>query len=729
MSLAALAERTHYSRGHLNNVEHGLKAPTVELAQSCDRALSSGDTLRLLVPERHRSSPATSVRPAQLPATSRRFVGRLNYLKQLDLLLVDSHHAPIGAIHGAPGVGKTELALQWAHHHSARFSDGQLFADLHGHTSSGDPTDPADTLEDFLLALGWPPDQMPATADERASLFRTVTHGRRMIFLLDNAASSAQVRPLLPTGSGNVVLVTSRTRLEGLAVRDGASDIGLPPFEPDEALALLREVVGHSRVDTQMDNSMEVVERCGCLPLAVRLAAQRVAPHPNFTMEILAADLGEEQARLDTLAAGDDEDTAVRAVFSWSYRNLPSPAAKMFRFLGLHLGPDITVPAAAALAGLTVEQTRKQLEFLTNGHLVEQPRPGRFRLHNLMHLYAAERCTAEETDLNRRQAMERELTYYLDTARAASCALLPTAQTAPSPRPGETRPASLFPGYHEALTWCDSELSNLVRSTQTAFDQDMLPIAWQLPAALFEFFHVRKPWNSWEKTYRIGLAAACGVHDRYGEAFMHQGLGLVCLGRSLITDAKAHYEQALHLRIEIGDRAGQGWSRTALGQVLTTLHEFDMAAANLEQALALHLDVGDLQGQEVTSLFLSDLRREQGAMTQAIECSQQALNVARAIGDRHGEGLALHQLGSLCLVTDRVPEALRYLVQTIDVQRTAGDRKGEADTHLLIAKTMLQAGRAQEAKPHLVDALAIFEARDDPAVDEVRAILRSVAGS
>jgi tetratricopeptide (TPR) repeat protein len=729
MSLAALAGHTHYSRGHLNNVEHGLKAPTVELAQSCDQALSSGNALRSLVPERHRSSPTGSPRPAQLPASSRRFVGRGRYLRQLDLLLADPHRAPIGAIHGAPGVGKTELALQWAHHHTARFTDGQLFADLHGHTSSGNPVEPADALEDFLLALGWPPDRMPAIAEERASLFRTVTQDRRMIFLFDNAASSAQVRPLLPTGSGNIVLVTSRARLEGLAVREGASDLALAPFEPNEALTLLRGVVGPGRVDKQIDKSIEVVERCGCLPLAVRLAAERVASRPNFTMEVLAADLAEERARLDALSAGDDEDTAVRAVFSWSYRNLPSPTARMFRLLGLHLGPDITVPAAAALADLTVGQARMQLEILANGHLVEQPRPGRFRLHNLMHLYAAERCTTEETEQNRQQAVERELTYYLHMAQAADYALRPSNNTAPPPRHGETPPAPLFPDYHEALMWCDSELGNLVRSAQTAFDHDMLDIAWHLSAALFEFFHVRKPWNNWEKTYRVGLAAARGAHSQFGEAFMHQGLGLVCLGRSLITEARAHYDEALRLRLNIDDRAGQGWSRAALGQILTTLREFDEAAINFEQALALHHDVGEVQGEAVASLFLSDLRREQGATDEAIECSQRALTLTRSISDRHGEGLALHQLGNLCLATDRVPEALSYLVQTIEVQQTAGDRKGEADTHRLLANAMLRVGRAQEAKPHLIDALAIFEARDDPAADDVRLTLRSLADS
>jgi tetratricopeptide (TPR) repeat protein/transcriptional regulator with XRE-family HTH domain len=729
LSLAALAELTHYSKGHLNNVEHGTKAPTLELAQTCDDALATGETLQCLVPERPRSGQAGPLRPAQLPATSRRFVGRRLHLQQLDLLLSETEQAPVGAIHGPPGVGKTELALQWARRNSSRFPDGELYVDLHGHASSGSPVDPADTLEDFLLALGWLPDRMPTTADERAALFRSVTRDRRMMLLLDNAASSAQVRPLVPTGSGNIVLVTSRSRLEGLAVRDGASEVPLQPFEPDEALALLRDVVGQHRVDAQLDHATEVVRCCGGLPLAVRLAAERVAAHPGFTMQILARDLAEEHARLDTLSAGDDEDTAIRTVFSWSYRNLPVVTARMFRLLGLHPGPTIGVPAAAALGDLTAEQARQQLEALANGHLIEQMGPGRFRLHDLMRLYAAERCTAEETEDARRQAVLRELTYYLHTAEAAGAALVPTAPANRAPRHEEAPPSPLFPTYDVAMVWCEEELANLVRSARTALDERMFDIAWRLPAALFEFFHIRKPWNTWEKTYRIGLTAARSAHDEYGEACMHQGLGLVCLGRRQTEHSRDHHQHALRIRIDIGDRRGQAWSMTALGQTFTLLGDVDEAATHLQQALGLHHDVGDPQGEAVTLVCLAELRRRQDAIDDAIDYSLRALPIARSIDDRHGEGLVLHQLGDLCLTSGRIEDALDYLRQTVEVQRTAGDHKGEADTLFLLAQALIQAGRSSEAKPYLLDALEIFEARDDPAAAEVQTVLHSRADS
>jgi tetratricopeptide (TPR) repeat protein/transcriptional regulator with XRE-family HTH domain len=728
LSLADLAHQTHYSKGHLNNVERGVKPPTHELAQTCDDVLGSGDTLRSLVPHRRRSGQHTAVRPAQLPATSRRFVGRDKHLLQLDELLSDPSGTSVGAIHGPPGVGKTELALRWAHNQSNKFPDGELFVDLRGHASSGSPADPADTLEMFLLALGWSPDRMPATGDERAALFRTIMHDRRMVIVLDNASSSTQVRPLLPASLGNVVLVTSRSRLEGLAVRDGASEVALQPFELDEALALLREVIGNRRVDALPEKAVEVVRRCGYLPLAVRLAAERVAAHPSFTMEILAADLAEERARLDTLSAGDDEDTAVRAVFSWSYRNLPSATARMFRFLGLHTGPDIDIPAAAALGDLTVEQARTRLENLANGHLIEQPQHGRFRLHNLMHLYASERCVLEENHHTRRQAVRRELSYYLTMAEAAGRALVPTSRLVPAPRHGNVPPPT-FEGYRLALAWCDEELPNLVQGIQRAADERMHDLAWQLPAALFEFFHVRKPWSTWEKTYGIGLTAAYSSHSQYGEACMHQGLGLVAISRQRLAEGGEHFQEALAIRQRIGDRPGQAWSLTALGHVLTEQGELDEATDVLEKAHALQHEVCDQQGEAVALIYLANLWRARQAIDQAMECSRRALSIARTIGDRHCEGFALHQLSDACLATDRMRAALNYLHQAVEVRQAAGDRKGEADTLFLLAETLIRAGRSSDAEPHLHDALELFEDRGDPMAAQVRATLQQLRTS
>lgn len=728
LSLTELAERTHYSKGHLNNLERGARTPTVELAQACDDVLASGSTLRSLVSVRRRSNHSTAVLPAQLPGRTRRFVGRHHELRQLDSLLTEVDPSAVAAINGPPGVGKTELALSWAHAHASRFPDGQLYVDLRGHASAGDPANPVDVLEEFLVALVCPPEHMPATGDERARLFRSMMHERRMLLVLDNAASSTQVRPLLPAGRHNVVVVTSRARLEGLVVRDGAAEMTLQPFDPDEAIRLLRDVVGSERVDAQPDMASKVARYCGYLPLAIRLAAERIAIHPDFTMEILAADLVEERARLDALAASDDADTAVRAVFSWSYRNLDSAEALMFRVLGLHAGPEVDIGAAAALGNIPVEHARRQLENLANAHLVEHVGPGRFRQHDLIRLYATERCEAEIGNDARRDAITRELTYYLHRAEAASHMFAPAKHI--TSRPGqEPMPSSIFSSYEEALAWCEADLANMVSGTRQAARNGLSDIAWQLPVALFEFFHLRKPWNVWANTYRTGLMSARACGSRYGEAFMRQGLGLVALGRRQPADAQEHFQQALAIRQEIGDVPGQAWSLTALSQVVITYGDWETATANLELALRLHHEVGDQQGEAVTLIHLSCLLRKQHRADKAIDRSQEALKLARAIGDRHCEGLALHQLGDAYLATEHVNDSLNCLRQAIEVRRAAGDLKGAADSMFLLGRVAVHAGQKEKAARHLEGALEIYDDRDDPAVAEVRTALQLLATS
>jgi tetratricopeptide (TPR) repeat protein/transcriptional regulator with XRE-family HTH domain len=729
LTLADLAELTHYSRGHLNNVERERKAPTAELAHACDCALKSGETLQSLVPERPRPEQHDSVRPAQLPGESPRFVGRGKQLDELDLQLGTSARARVAVVHGPPGVGKTALVLRWAHREAHRFPDGQLFVDLRGHAPSDTPADPMDILEEFLTAMGWPSGQMPPTSAERASLFRSLTHDRRLLVVLDNAATSGQVRPLLPAGPGCAVLITSRTRLEGLAVREGACEVAVEPFETDEAIALLREVVGSDRVADLPDMAIQVVQWCGHLPLAVCLAAERVAAHPAFTMEILATVLAEERARLDTLSAGDDEDTAVRAVFSWSYRNLSPPNAAMFRLLGLHAGPDISIPVAAALAGLTIEETRLRLEKLANAHLLEQTQPGRFRLHDLIHLYAAERVRSEDSEPDRRQMIRRELDWYVHMADAAGRAVAPTSQLVPLPRTDLAPSPRPFQSYAEALAWCDAELANLVAAVQQAAADHIFDVAWRLPAALFEFFHVRKPWRTWEKTYRTGLSAARSTGDRYGEAYMLQGLGLVDLGRQRLQDARDRFAGALAIRTDLGDQAGQAWSLTSLGHVLTALGHHDVAAENLDRARTLHRQVNDRQGEAVSLIHLAAVWRERHDHEQALACSDQALSISRAISDRHCEGLALHQLSGTCLAIDQVDQAITYLHQAMDVRDAAGDRRGEADTLRLLASALVRAGQSDQARRYLHRALAIFEALNDPAAAEVGTALEQLAQS
>nr|WP_186382524.1 tetratricopeptide repeat protein [Amycolatopsis rhizosphaerae] len=723
LSVARLAELTHYSRGHLNNVEHGIKAPSVELAAACDQVLDANGRLQALMPVRRRAERRPAVRPAQLPAAPGNFVGRAGELHQLDTLLAPSAaQLAVAVVHGPPGVGKSVLALRWAHDHRHVFTDGQLFADLRGHARAQvTAASPEEILEGFLVALGLAASEVPATLEERAALFRSLTDGRRILIFLDDAASSAQVRPLLPGTPTCVVLVTTRTHLAGLAVRQGAHQLQLSPFAPAESLALLQKITGERRVEADRRVAETVVDRCGHLPLAVALAAERIAAHPRLTLAELACELDEEHARLSALSAVDDEQTALRAVYSWSYRALTSEAARMFRLLGLHPGRDISAAAAAGLAGLCLDDARSQLRALATGHLVEETRHDRFAMHDLLRLYAAEQVEVEEPVTVREAATVREATWYLNTAQAANRLLAPHEQTSGSEEAEvQTRP---FHDYDSALSWCEAELLNVIATVRFAVKHGCDDLAWQLPSALFTFFHLRKPWSLWETTYRLGLTAAHRAGDAHGEAEMLQGLGLVSLGLQQYDEALDRFHHALSVSQASGNQSDEAWALTGLGLVRNNLRLYDEARSHFEDALTIRRQTGDCYGQAVTLIYLADAWREQGHLDEALDCSRQALAIFRATSDAHGEGLALYQLGECHAAAAELTEAIACFKQALPVHRAAGDRKGEADTLWALSKALLRQGDHAPARNHLQEALEIFEERGDPAGLDVRARL------
>ncbi len=375
--------------------------------------------------------------PRQLPRRVAGFAGRRQPLSELDGLLAgDAGVSLIAVITGPPGVGKTSLALEWAHRIQDRFAAGTFFADLRGVGPAAALAGAAGVLEGFLRAMDLRPGDIPDSVDARAALWRTRLDGANALIVLDNAASPAQVRPLLPGSPGSAVLVTSRSRLSGLLARDGARQIALPPLGDEEALALLRQVVDSRRVTAEPAAAREVSRLCGGLPLALRIAADQAASKPALTLAQVAGRLADEHDRLRMLTT-DDEDTAVRAAFSWSYRALNMAPARMFRLVGLHPGPEFSAPAAASVAAVTVPRARGLLVTLAQAHLVEQTADDRFRLHDLLRLYAAERAGADEPEAVHRAASRRLLTWYLRTADRADRLLIPGR-----PRPASPPPAS-----------------------------------------------------------------------------------------------------------------------------------------------------------------------------------------------------------------------------------------------------------------------------------------------
>jgi len=714
LSLTELAARTHYSRAHLANVEHGRRAATTELAQACDTALEAGGELLALIPRpRQGDSEAVVTRPAQLPAAPGRFVGRSAQLSALDTLSEQADRLSIATVHGPPGVGKTTLALYWAHREIDRFPDGQLFADLRGHSGHQSPASPAEILEDFLISLGLTPADVPSSEEKRAALFRTMTHNRRILVVLDNAISSDQVRPLLPGAAGSTVLATSRVMLTGLVVRAGATQLALAPFDADDSLRFLREVVG-PRVDDEPEAAQAVLDRCGHLPLAVAVAAERIAAHPVRLSE-LAEDLAEERQRLATLASDDEAD--VRAVFSWSYRALPAAAARMFRLLGLHPGKEISVAAAAALADTQSDQAAHLLRTLAMCHLVEEAGRGHFWLHDLLRVYASEQALAVDAPEDIERARVRELSWYLHTAADAGRALEPF-------RPPTTETA--VPGYADAFAWCEQELASFPSVVGLALKIGQLDLACRISQALFSYFHLRKPWTIWEHTYHLGLEAASKLGDPCLQADMLTGLGLVELGLGNPESGRQAFCRGLDLLENEGEPTRSAWCHIGIGLAHADMEDVSMARSALERGMVIHRDQSDQHAESVALVHLADLCRGEKHTEDALRYAGRALSLCRSIDDKYGEGLSLYQLGMTYLAANMLDDALRQLEEALFVQQAAHDDKGQADTLWALARTFTARGDNTMARSRLEEAASIFERRGDPAEAAVRASIANL---
>ncbi|WP_284745935.1 ATP-binding protein [Amycolatopsis sp. RTGN1] len=710
LSLAELAARTHYSRAHLANVEHGRRAATAELAAACDNALEADGELLALIPRPRPGDPDAVTRPAQLPAAPGRFVGRGDQLSTLDRVAAQADRLSIATIHGPPGVGKTTLALHWAHREIDRFPDGQLFADLRGHSGNQVPASPSEVLEDFLISLGLTPADVPASEEKRAALFRTMTHNRRILVVLDNAVSSDQVRPLLPGAAGSTVLLTSRVMLTGLAVRAGATLLALAPFQADDSLRFLREVVG-PRVDDEPEAARAVLDRCGHLPLAVAVAAERIAAHPIRLSE-LAEDLAEEHQRLAALAADGDAD--VRAVFSWSYRALPEAAARMFRLLGLHPGKEISVAAAAALADTQSEQALNILRALATCHLVEEAGRDRFWLHDLLRVYASEQALALDTPQDIEQAQVRELSWYLRTADEAGRALGPF-------RPPASDTSAL--DYAAAFTWCEQELADFPSVVGLALKTGHPGLACRISQALFSYFHLRKPWTIWNHTYHLGLEAAAKLGEPSLQADMLTGLGLVELGLGRPECGRDAFLRGLDLLENHDEASRSAWCHIGIGLAHADMEDFHLARSSLERGMVIHRAQNDQHAESVALVHLADLCREEQHTEDALRYAGRALSLCRSIDDRYGEGLSLYQIGMTHLAANRFEAAAQQLEGALSVQRAAHDDKGQADTLWALARTLIACGDSSGARTRLEEAASILEQRGDPAESAVRACI------
>ena len=658
----------------------------------------------------------------QLPMDVAHFTGRDAELATLDALLAQDEGSRSAAmaivvIAGTAGVGKTALAVRWAHRVRDRFPEGQLFVNLRGY-DPGSPMAPEQALEEFLRALNVPAERIPAGLGARAALYRSLLDGRRVLLVLDNAHTAEQVRPLLPGSSTCRVVVTSRSRLSGLIAHDGAIRVTVDLLPPAEATALLRDVIGNARVAAEPEAAVELASRCAYLPLALLIVAERAATHPHATLAGLAGELAVVHDRLDLLTTAEEEDeaTAVRAVFSWSYHALPSEAARAFRLLGLHAGADISVPAAAALTDTTPARARRLLETLVGTHLIEETGADRYRLHDLLRVYAAECAKAEENEHDCAAAVRRVLTWYLHTGDAADRILDPHRRRVPldDPEVAEVVCSPLeFTTYGQALDWCEAERANLVAAIRHATEADEHVIAWKLPLALWSFFNLRKHWADLIATYRVGLAAAAHLHDRRGESWTLSALGMVYLDLRQYEEAADQFRRALPICQEIDDQWCEALARVGLGAAYLYLGQYKEALGHSQHALHIFQEIDDPWGQTLTLLNIGVIHRKLQHFEDALDYFQRTLTVVRPIRHQSGEAMALHNIGDTYRDRWRFEDALGYFQQACTTYREIGDRWGEAHTLRSIGDTLQKLNQVAAAAEYLHRALPIFEDLDD----------------
>lgn len=661
--------------------------------------------------------------PQQLPPDVAGFTGRDGELARLDALLTRTGTRPatvvIASVSGMAGVGKTALAVHWAHRVRDRFPDGTLFVNLRGYDPIGVPVRPDEALDGFLHALGVPPQRMPRSVEERAALFRSRLHDRRVLVLLDNAATSEQVRWLLPGSAGCLVLVTSRGTLSGLVARHGADRLPVDLLPAADARALLRRVIG-DRVDAEPAAAAELARLCGHLPLALRLAAERAGTRRMLTVAELTHQLRDEYDRLDLLAAADDEETTLRAVFSWSYAALAPAPARAFRLLGLHPGPEISLPAAAALCGTQQRQARRLLETLAGAHLLQECAPDRYRFHDLLRVYARDRVSTDEPAADRDDAVRRVLDWYLFTADAVDRLLMPRRRRIPLGRPGAATQPVPFASAGAALTWCEGERANLVAATRYATANRIADVAWKLPFVLWSYFTVRKRWTDWIATHELGLTATRESGDGSGEAHLLTSLANAYRDVRDFGAAFATFDQAISLARQVGDRWVEAAAQNLLGIAHRDVRRFADALACCQAALTAFQEQDDPWGTAWSLYNLgetcADLRRHHDA----IRYTRQALALFTAIDDPWGTGWSLSILAHAHRRLHRYDEATEYCNRALAASRHIGNRQGEALALYNLGKIEYDTGRTDRARESWGRALAIFEELGAPQATEVR---------
>jgi DNA-binding SARP family transcriptional activator/tetratricopeptide (TPR) repeat protein len=706
--------------------------PAPQLQELHQQILRAEPTLTLATPAA--TGEPGGLAPRELPADVAPFTGRAAELAELERILlgqtgrtgdVKAAAALISAISGTAGVGKTALAVHWAHRAASHFPDGQLYVNLRGY----DPDQPmaaTEALAGFLRSLGVPGQDIPAAEAERAARYRSLLAGKRILIVLDNAGTAEQVRPLLPGHSECRAVITSRDSLAGLVARDGARRLDLDLLPAEDAVALLCELIGEPAAANPAAVTA-LAHQCARLPLALRIAAELAAARPATPLPELVAELSDQQRRLDLLHADGDPRTAVRAVLSWSYEHLDHDGALAFRLLGLHPGADFDAYALAALARSTLEHARQALDTASRAHLIQTVAPSRYGMHDLLRAYAREQAVAGDTDGVCHEALTRLFDYYLSTAAKAMDTLFPADAHNRQPIQSSAVSGPAMPGKDDARAWLDQERANLVQVAVYSAAHSWPAHATGLAGTLFRYLLVGSHLPEAHTIYSHALQAARRSRDPVAEARALNGLGSVGTLRGHFRDATDYYRAALELYRRSGDRARQANVLRNLGLLELELHNPQSAAHYHRQALAAFNDAGDSLGQAHALSDLADAEIELGSYDQAEEHLRSALGAVRAADDQPGEADALVRFGDLNLRRGQLTQAADLHIQALAIFRRLENPAAVANALRSLGDVSVRKGEHHEAISYFRLALETFRQAGGQAGEAVT--LRSLAGA
>ncbi|GAA3499857.1 transcriptional regulator AfsR [Streptomyces prasinosporus] len=704
-------------------------------------------------------SAAAPVRPAQLPATVPDFTGRASFVRELGEVLASASGSEgrvmaVSALAGIGGVGKTTLAVHVAHEARSAFPDGQLYVDLQG--AGARAAEPETVLGSFLRALGTADSAIPDSLEERAALYRSVLDGRRVLVLLDNARDAAQVRPLLPGTAGCAALVTSRVRMVGLA---GAHLIDLDVMSPDEALALFTRIVGEERVASEREAALDVVAACGFLPLAIRIAASRLASRRTWTVSVLASKLADERRRLDELQAGD---LAVKATFELGYGQLEPAQARAFRLLGLADGPDISLAAAAAVLDLPAEDTEDLLESLVDTSLLESAAPGRYRFHDLVRLYARACAERDEHPPSEREAaLSRLLDFYLATAAGVYAIERPGDRLVDDLEP-TAHPGLAFTDGSAALDWLYTEASSLLAAVRQAAGTNRLrqgvDLLWaakdltesganshqyettaramcdatgtagdtraegRARTVLTDVLLVSGRIRQAEEEARLAMELAGSVQDAAAVSWVANSLGLICLHQSRYADSKPFFERAIEGFRAVGNRPPEATALCNLSRAHLGGGNVVQAVEFARRGLEAHAEFGRTVRLANSHYALGIALNRAGKHGSALEHFSEALHILRDHRQRLWEGTTNFRMAEVHMATRHAAQAAQHAEQALALGCIGGDRmRGNVLT--LLGRSLAALGQTDRAHACWLDALHLYEQVGAAEAEEVRVLL------